>query len=1359
MAVSDYSGLISSAERANGLPPGMMNAVVTTESGGDPNAVSGAGAIGAAQLMPGTAQDLGVTDPTDPKQAIPAGARYLRQQYDRFGDWGHALAAYNAGPARVARSLQQTGDIPDVAQPYVSKIVDHMAASGIPPGGMVQPADAPAEDDPGLSPAEMQAAVQGGTYTTDPAAAARLPDLASRSDVPPPPDGADPGSIPVEVPINKGVSGAPPAPAPPIPGGMQDPRDPNVWRKPDGSIGYINTGSPSAAAGAGAIEISGSSSPAFIQSYLAKHPDMIGPQPSAAPDGQLSSADMQAALAGGYSLDPGGPIVPGSATGAGGTYGTAPGGAGAPAGSPMDVMGGGDPDARPNPLLALLRPVDTAVRGLANGATFGLADKAAALDEAFPALLKGGLSAFQPAYSAAMDRQQQRDRVDARDLPAVSFASRMAGGVVPAAFLPEVTAPSMLGRAAIGAGQGALLGGLDSGLSARGSAGDMVQASVPGMIWGGALGAPLGAAFGARVAGEAPAHLADLKDYAAAGVDPMLAVNGGRSLQQIGQVLKGTPIVGGPLAEAASRTQNQVHAALENIAGRFGTAGNLEEAGAPIMAANRGSADAVQAGQRASSDALQGLAAKYGGGAGRRASGEAVQDAVTNFARGGDTPMPGAASLPVRATSFADKSNALYDDAFGRLDNEMKGGVRATAEPVASPASPFPPADGATAGGGGPATSNTVRDQALNIIRKGRTVRPNTGPSLMDFVAQNGGLHDQGGEVSAMDGDLWHRDLSHTGAVAFRRKIIRPGGLGLEDMAQKAADAGYFPDAQVPSWNSSDNMHAVGGQDLVDAMRGELAGNKRYADFDPTAANLFGHVQDAQEMIDHLGLDPKTQSNAEMKAAMDDFLSGRSSATGKPAPPPAPEMANAEGIRPTATKAVLDDILSRAQSPAVKGLLDAPQVKTIADAVGEPGKLSFQDLRGLRTWVRQAQRNTELRQTVGSADLQRLEGSLSSDIYDNASRLASPAAAKQLRRADQFYGAGMQRINGALKAYFKAPSGEKAFDGIVSAAQIGGQADIRRLTGLQRSLAPQDWSSVASSVLGHLGDTPQGFDLDTFVRNYGKLSPEGSDVLFGGRNAALQQSLGDVVAKARSAVSAEPTTHFGDTPASAMEGLLRASMQRGSSADIGAVKTLRSAIPDQQWGDVAAGVLRTLGRKGDAFSPDQFSTAWAKLSPEARQTIFGGPGHDSDPASIESLVKVMQQQKAAGKFYNHSQSGHAAVGVLLMEHLGAFLSGEVPMREAAHMAATAGIGYGASKLLASPGAARLLLRGVRANTSAEADRIGSQMGSYSLRNPNAADAMEGLRKVWMRQLRVNSPVAAGASTVGQARRQFLPAPQ
>jgi len=65
-------------------------------------AVSPKGAIGLAQLMPATARMLGV-DPWDPVQNLEGGARYLAAQYRRFGSWRLALAAYNAGPAAVAR--------------------------------------------------------------------------------------------------------------------------------------------------------------------------------------------------------------------------------------------------------------------------------------------------------------------------------------------------------------------------------------------------------------------------------------------------------------------------------------------------------------------------------------------------------------------------------------------------------------------------------------------------------------------------------------------------------------------------------------------------------------------------------------------------------------------------------------------------------------------------------------------------------------------------------------------------------------------------------------------------------------------------------------------------------------------------------------------------------------------------------------------------------------------------------------------------------------------------------------------------------------------------------------------------------
>ena len=84
-----------------GLPRWLVRSVMHTESGFQPNAVSPKGAIGLMQLMPGTAQALGV-DPTDPLQNVEAGARYLRDLLVKYdGALWHALAAYNAGPGAV----------------------------------------------------------------------------------------------------------------------------------------------------------------------------------------------------------------------------------------------------------------------------------------------------------------------------------------------------------------------------------------------------------------------------------------------------------------------------------------------------------------------------------------------------------------------------------------------------------------------------------------------------------------------------------------------------------------------------------------------------------------------------------------------------------------------------------------------------------------------------------------------------------------------------------------------------------------------------------------------------------------------------------------------------------------------------------------------------------------------------------------------------------------------------------------------------------------------------------------------------------------------------------------------------------
>ena len=97
-----YLAVARDAARRHGVPEDLFLKLVQQESGWNPSARSHKGAMGLAQLMPGTAKLLRV-DPNDPRQNLEGGARYLRAQYDRFGSWRLALAAYNAGPEAVTK--------------------------------------------------------------------------------------------------------------------------------------------------------------------------------------------------------------------------------------------------------------------------------------------------------------------------------------------------------------------------------------------------------------------------------------------------------------------------------------------------------------------------------------------------------------------------------------------------------------------------------------------------------------------------------------------------------------------------------------------------------------------------------------------------------------------------------------------------------------------------------------------------------------------------------------------------------------------------------------------------------------------------------------------------------------------------------------------------------------------------------------------------------------------------------------------------------------------------------------------------------------------------------------------------------
>jgi hypothetical protein len=97
------AGLINRYAKMYGLDPKLVTAMVEVESGFDIKAVSPKGAKGLMQIMPGTAKDLELRESLDAAKNLEAGARYLRQLLDRFGDPRLALAAYNAGPNAVAR--------------------------------------------------------------------------------------------------------------------------------------------------------------------------------------------------------------------------------------------------------------------------------------------------------------------------------------------------------------------------------------------------------------------------------------------------------------------------------------------------------------------------------------------------------------------------------------------------------------------------------------------------------------------------------------------------------------------------------------------------------------------------------------------------------------------------------------------------------------------------------------------------------------------------------------------------------------------------------------------------------------------------------------------------------------------------------------------------------------------------------------------------------------------------------------------------------------------------------------------------------------------------------------------------------
>ena len=189
-AVDQWSSLLTEAALRTGLPVVWLHDLMLAESNGNAHAVSSKGAIGLMQLMPATYAmlrmplDLGA-DPFAPHDNIVAGAMYLRLLVDRYG-WPSALAAYNAGPARLDAFLAHGRALPAETIAYVWRLAPEHAGSF---GGSVAvrsptPSEAALNTRPNASPArspETMFVAVASTPSTAPTSAEKA--IANRREI------------------------------------------------------------------------------------------------------------------------------------------------------------------------------------------------------------------------------------------------------------------------------------------------------------------------------------------------------------------------------------------------------------------------------------------------------------------------------------------------------------------------------------------------------------------------------------------------------------------------------------------------------------------------------------------------------------------------------------------------------------------------------------------------------------------------------------------------------------------------------------------------------------------------------------------------------------------------------------------------------------------------------------------------------------------------------------------------------------------------------------------------------------------------------------------------------------------------
>lgn len=159
----------------------------------------------------------------------------------------------------------------------------------------------------------------------------------------------------------------------------------------------------------------------------------------------------------------------------------------------------------------------------------------------------------------------------------------------------------------------------------------------------------------------------------------------------------------------------------------------------------------------------------------------------------------------------------------------------------------------------------------LDAMRSGRrTQGAGRGESLLSFISKNGGIRDDGGELAQIGADTWNRQ------GAWRSRAVRDDGLSLEQMADRARAAGYFPDVVDATADSADNYQRLSSQDIINAIDDELRGNPMFArevgdtNRSAAAAARTARRDALEERLNREGIDLSKASNEDVARALND---------------------------------------------------------------------------------------------------------------------------------------------------------------------------------------------------------------------------------------------------------------------------------------------------------------------------------------------------------------------------------------------------------------------------------------------------------------------------------------------------------